>query len=345
MACANGKSGDVVERLIANGAHVQAQTVNGMPCTGKPIHMLSRNQQMPPKEQLRSFRALVSNGADPEAPSLLEKKTPLALALAANNDIGVQYLVVEAGVKYDEELTNCSPAAESLLEKATSMKNAGLSAVPEPDDREDVKAPRSETVPLAEYSGDGQIRSEECRLNSETFELTSQGEYSSNLFLQSKASKAALCLKGEMLQSDGDYEWLPFWAMPNPSKRASRRVDLLSTFKATVTYALGCDEEAEKHIQVVSTLQNKTALYSHLGWDDENAAEESECHVTLETLNPQNARELDRSDRIILLKQLFGSNPIICAKFKDAIVFPVFIGSVDNESGGVYGCLSTRVDT
>ena len=333
----------IIERLVANGAHVNANCVNFNPVIGKPIHILCSNTKMPYNEMLKSIRVLVASGADPSAPSLLAKKTPLSIALAYKTVACIDYLIVEAKVA-DTDIGMVDAPAKALLDKAKELRDSGLTQVPFEDDEAKSKQAREGTIQLEGYHGDGLIRSAECRLNAETFELTSSQEWrGDDGGLKEKARKVALCLKGVALNSDGSYAWEPFWAMDDPERRASRRISEEVKFRNTILFALGSDATAQANfVTMLNTGNRNSVLLDHLGWDEESIKEGLPCDINLDTLTDAEARALDRGDRLaILLKAL--EKPIICARFKNAMSFPVFVGAV--TSSGVYGCFATRVDT
>jgi len=338
---------DVVERLVANGAHVQAQTVNGTPVTGKAIHVLCTNTIMSPKDLLTCFRCLCAHGADPAAPSLMQKKTPLTIALEKNNATAIKFLVVEAGVNCDEEKAKFAgvPIAAEVLNEAIALRSSGAKL--EDMQEEGSTAKRQELDAIELFEWDEGIRSDACRLLSATHELTSQEEGSSAGGLQAKADRVARCLLGERLESDGSYPWLPFWAAAPETtrRRASRAASRNPDISSVLLHALGTSPELKSQLKVTEGKTGKV-LAEHLGWDDDDVVGE-ETNVDLDTLSDVDAQKLDRSDRIQLLMKNASAegSTIICARFNDAVSYPVMILAMDSSTGAVFGCLSTRVDS
>ena len=114
--------------LLEAGAFVKARTVNGFSCTpGNPLHIAcGMGAKHSEADVHNTLHLLIQAGLDPNQPSVMDKRTPLYLALSRENRHAVVFLVVYAGVEPSSDgATNKSRRwLESAVEQRDGMEES-----------------------------------------------------------------------------------------------------------------------------------------------------------------------------------------------------------------------------
>lgn len=234
---ANQGTVEVVKTLLEAGASIHTRCVNGLPIKGGPLHHVCRPAFKDADSMDRAIetaRLLIRAGCDVNQPSVMERKTPLRIAIRNGNCDMMRFLILEARCSIDDD-SNAENEARKHKNKAV-----GREYVRSVEERQDggqatrrVRSRISEEQDLrvdfpSESEGDLWQWDEATSILDEKLEFHPkyglfkgdeqlakvQSIYEDEgQIVESLSKEIGNVVKGAMLRSDGDSPWRPFFVL------------------------------------------------------------------------------------------------------------------------------------